>query len=54
VIEEAKKNAKISREIPINQVADLSMLKGPRRKLAKKSNSKLSTCYSQINELTCD
>src|SRR5690348_13687907 len=27
VIEEAKKNAKISREIPINQVADLSMLK---------------------------
>jgi hypothetical protein len=27
VIEEAKKNAKISREISINQVADLSMLK---------------------------
>jgi hypothetical protein len=35
VIEEAKKNAKISREIPINQVADLSMLKGAQTEIGK-------------------
>jgi hypothetical protein len=31
VIEEAKKNAKVSREVSINQVADLSMLKDAQR-----------------------
>jgi aspartyl/asparaginyl-tRNA synthetase len=36
VIEEAKKNAKISREISINQVADLSMLKAAQREIGIK------------------
>ena len=33
VIEEAKKNAKVSREVSINQVADLSMLKEAQREV---------------------
>jgi hypothetical protein len=36
VIEEAKKNAKVSREVTINQVADLSMLKEAQREIGIK------------------
>jgi hypothetical protein len=39
VIEEARKNAKITREISINQVADLSMLKEARARLDLKESS---------------
>jgi hypothetical protein len=39
VIEEARKNAKITREISINQVADLSMLKEARGRLDLKESS---------------
>jgi hypothetical protein len=36
VIEEAKKSAKVNREVSINQVADLTMLKQAQRELGMK------------------